>query len=264
MDTLHLHPSASSGSSAALEKRLQEFINSASKPLVVLVGPTASGKTALSIEMAAWIDGEIVNGDSRQLYRYLDIGTAKITPSEMQGVPHHLLDILDPREEATAFGYQQEALAAIDTIHARKKVPMIVGGSMLYISAVIDDLEFPTEKDERQSLQARKSLKPKENVLILGIERPRAELMKRINDRTAELCEKGWVAEVDSLMKRGYTAHDPGMKSHGYREIIAWLESGTPPIKELQETISSKTRAYAKRQMTWWKNDPRIEWITLN
>lgn len=246
-----------------LQKRLQEFIKSALRPLIVLIGPTASGKTAFSIEHASKISGvEIINADSRQLYKYLNVGTAKVTGDEMQGVPHHLLDVLDPKEEATAAWYQHAANKIIDDVHARGHVPMLVGGSMLYISAVIDDLKFPIEKDLRQSLQTRKNLKPREDVLMIGIERPREKIMQRINERTKQLFDQGWVEEVKELIRMGYTAENPAMKSHGYREIMEWIATGSPTLSELQEMIAAKTRQYAKRQITWWKHDPRIEWIT--
>lgn len=302
-----------------LQKRLTEFISSASKLLIVILGPTASGKTAISIEMAEWLNGEIVNADSRQLYKYLDIGTAKITPEEMRNIPHHLLDVLDPKEEATAAWYQKQATTTIDQIHARKNTPMLVGGSMLYISAVIDGLEFPVAMDPamRSRLDAEydrdggdalyqklmdidpdtalafsknnkpyvlrameiyesTKSKPSEvrrksscpyNLFIIGIDRPREELVKRINQRTAQLFEHGWIDEVKGLMRKGYSSDDPGMKSHGYREIMAELKmvNGKWKMnseKELVEIVSAKTRQYAKRQMTWWKHDKRIVWIS--
>lgn len=243
--------------------RLHDFIATAPTPTIVLVGPTASGKTAFSIDLAAQLGNvEIVNADSRQLYKHLNIGTAKITSEEMHGIPHYLLDVLDPKEGATAAWYKREAERVIGEIHVRGRVPMLVGGSMLYLSAVIDDLAFPAERDLRKSLQTRKNMKPRDDLFIIGIERPREEMMRRINDRTAELFRLGWVEEVRNLLQRGYTSEDPAMKSHGYREIMRFLSSGVQQTNDLEEIISAKTRAYAKRQMTWWRNDSRIHWMT--
>ena len=251
MDALHL----STG--------LREFIAASSRPLIVLLGATASGKTAFSLQVAQDLkNAEIINADSRQLYKYLNIGTAKITPKEMQGIPHHLLDVLDPQAEATAAWYKREAENIIGEIHRRGNIPILVGGSMLYISAVTDDLTFPVDPRDRQSLQQRKSLTHHDDLFIIGIERARKELMQRINERTTELFSKGWVDEVRNLIKNGYTVENPAMKSHGYREIMEWLKSGTPSLEELEDIISSKTRHYAKRQLTWWKNDSRIQWMT--
>ncbi len=244
---------------------LHSFLAGASNPLIVILGPTASGKTSFSIDLASNIPGaEIINADSRQLYKYLNIGTTKITDGEMRGIPHHLLGVLDPKEEATAAWYQNEAKKIIGDIHARGHVPILVGGSMLYVSAVTDDLKFPTERNLRSPLQTRKNMKPRDDLFVMGMECPRHEIMLRINERTAELFKRGWVDEVRSLLKRGYGPNDPAMKSHGYREIIAWLETCTPSLSELQEQIAAKTRQYAKRQLTWWKHDSRIHWVSAD
>ena len=111
--------------------------------MVTVVGPTAAGKSALSIALAHELGGEVVNADSMQLYRGMDIGTAKLTPDEREGVPHHLLDIWDVREPAAVAEYQRLARAAIDDIAARGRVPLLVGGSGLYVRAVCEDFEFP-------------------------------------------------------------------------------------------------------------------------
>lgn len=130
---------------------LHRHLKNASQPLVVVLGPTASGKTAFSIDLAediartsaehGWLGAEVINADSRQLYRSMDIGTAKVTAEEARGVAHHLLDLLDPREEVTISWYKDKVEAVIAEVLSRKKVPLLVGGSMLYISAVIDGLQ---------------------------------------------------------------------------------------------------------------------------
>lgn len=116
---------------------------SSSRPVVAIVGPTASGKTRLSVELARAVGGEIVNADSVQLYRGMDVGSAKATPEERGGVPHHLLDVLDPAQEASVAEFQREARAAIADIDGRGRVPILVGGSSLYVRAVLDPLDFP-------------------------------------------------------------------------------------------------------------------------
>ncbi len=285
------------------------------KALFVVLGPTASGKTGFSISLAQKLGNtEIINADSRQLYRHLDIGTAKITEKEMRGIPHHLIDVLDPTQEVTASWYRDEAMKTIDAIHARGNVPVLVGGSMLYISAIIDGLAFPVasdpalrkklsdeyDADEGVSLHARLAEidpdtaqgLPRQNkpyviramelhelggkkpadlrektdcpydLCIIGIERSREELVKRIDKRTVQLLTGGWIGEVRELIAKGYKADDPGMKSHGYREIMQAITSGNTDIEALAHIIAAKTRQYAKRQMTWWKHDERINWIT--
>lgn len=300
------------------------------KPLVVVLGPTASGKTAFSLKIANHIHthaaevhepplhgrrmAEIINADSRQLYRGMDIGTAKISRQEMSGIPHFLLDVLNPNEEVTAAWYKGEASRIIDDILQRGNVPVLVGGSMLYISALIDGLEFVAASDPflRQELEDQydadegvtlyeqlmehdpatalafsknnkpyvirameilraTGLKPSEakskgtcpwDVLIFGMQWPRGELAARITARTRQMLGAGWVEEVRSLLDCGYTIDDLGMKSHGYREIAeAILSQEEIDTDRLTEVIAAKSRQYAKRQMTWWRADPRITWL---
>lgn len=291
--------------------------------LIVILGPTASGKTGYSIDLAKKIGNvEIVNADSRQLYRYLDIGTAKIKPEEMEEIPHHLIDVLDPKDEVSVGWYQTEANKIISEIRDRGNVPILVGGSMLYLSSITDGLSMaptPTEelrqklideydKDQGKSLHERlreidsesaakihqnnkprlvraveifeltekaktkaspqTELRPRddqvrEEIKIIGIEQPRDELHKRINERTRMMFAAGWVDEVRELMDKGYGIDDPGMKSCGYREIIEAIKSGSIDEEELIEVISAKTRQYARRQLTWWRGDNRIKWLAL-
>ncbi len=122
--------------------------------VVAIIGPTASGKTALSIELASWLDGEIINGDAMQVYRRLDIGTAKITEPEMQGIPHHLLDIKEPTESFSVAEYQQLVRAKIEEITARGKMPIIVGGTGLYVQSVLYDFHFTKDEIDEEARKA--------------------------------------------------------------------------------------------------------------
>lgn len=297
---------------------LNAFLRSAQKPLLVILGHTASGKTAFSIDLALALQTEgkkveIINADSRQLYTGMDIGTAKITEEETKGVAHHLLDVLDPKEPVTIAWYKKEAEKIIEDCHKRKVIPMLVGGSMLYISAVIDGLEplDPVEPEKRRMLsdeydkdegvalwnslnemdpegaagierrnkaylirameivtstgktlaESKTKKESPYDLFLYGLAQEPEERAKRINDRTKQLLASGWIEEVQRLMEQGYTETDPGMISHGYREIIQAIRSGHVDQDQLAEEISSKTRQYAKRQMTWWKGDARIHWI---
>ncbi len=128
---------------------------SAPPSVIAVVGPTATGKTALAVALARRLGGEVVNADSMQLYRGMDIGTAKLTEAEREGVPHHLLDIWDVTQPASVAEYQRLARAAIDGILARGRVPLLVGGSGLYVRAVLEEFEFPgTDPGLRQRLEA--------------------------------------------------------------------------------------------------------------
>ena len=305
------------------KKKVQDYLKATKNPLIVILGPTASGKTSFSIEVAKSIGNtEIVNADSRQLYKGLDIGTAKITEEEMEGISHHLISVLDPKEEAAAGWYQTEASRVIREIRERGNIPLLVGGSMLYLSTITDDLSMNApvpdpklrkrlmdeyDKDEGVTLHKRlteidpdtaarihqhnkprlvraveicellenqprgtsvpqSELRPRNqsddsDILIFGIRCPREELHDRINKRTKLMLDSGWIEEVRGLLGKGYTPEDPGMKSTGYREIVEYINGGSDSIADLQEQISAKTRQYAKRQMTWWKRDDRINWI---
>lgn len=295
------------------------FLASARAPLIVILGPTASGKTALSLESAQFLiengrHPEIVNADSRQLYRLLDIGTAKIRPEEMRDIPHHLLSVLDPKDPVTIAWYQENAIRIIREIHERGGIPLFVGGSMLYLSTVIDglrplppvdpalrlSLEAEYDRDHGASLSAElqridpetarafspanktyllrameigrsTGLPPSRakqrgdvpfDLFILGIRKSPADLHRAIAKRIQAMMDAGWIEEVEELLRQGYTAKDPGLLSHGYREIAAMLLTGKPARGELPEIIATQTRRYAKRQMTWWRHDPRIRWIS--
>lgn len=298
-----------------------------SQPLIVILGATGSGKTRFSIKVAEWIDrelkedfaewkagAEIVNADSRQLYRGMDIGTAKITEREMRKIPHHLLSELNPNEELTVAWYKERAEQVIDAIHARGNVPILVGGSMLYLSAVMDglmplpsadpavraELEEEYDRDHGRSLydelaskdpdtasafhpnnkpyvvratellrmtgqkpsQLKATEPPKYQPLIFGMYWTKTLIDERINARTEQMLNAGWIDETEHLLENDYTIRSPGMKSHGYREIAAWLmDRDSMTREELAEKISAKVRQYAKRQTTWWKRDPRIQWV---
>jgi tRNA dimethylallyltransferase len=304
---------------------LTSHLSQAGLPLAVILGPTASGKTAFSLHIGEFLrtqgrEAEIVNADSRQLYRFLDIGTAKIRREDMLGIPHYLIDVLDPKREVTAAWYQREANTSIGAILSRGNVPILVGGSMLYLSAVLDALGFidPADPALRRRLEAAydadggKALYAKLqnrdpqtsrafhrnnrpyvlrameiltgtgrppstlkrrgnspwNPLLLGMQWPRSELAMRIEKRTRAMFHAGWVEEVCSLLERGYSVSDPGMKSHGYREIAHEVVidkrnkgPGDIVVDALVNVIAAKSRRYSKRQMTWWRLDQRIRWL---
>ncbi|PIQ76572.1 tRNA (adenosine(37)-N6)-dimethylallyltransferase MiaA [Candidatus Peregrinibacteria bacterium CG10_big_fil_rev_8_21_14_0_10_49_24] len=308
------------------KQKVSACIAESSRPLITVVGPTAGGKTDFSLQIATYVaqhcdkKAEIINADSRQLYRYLNIGTAKISKEERQGVPHHLLDVLNPNEETTAGRYRDEVIALIENMYARDVVPVLVGGSMLYVSSIIDGLTLAPpsnpelrerllaeyESDEGVSLyeklltidpdaaeeihihnkprlvraieifellsQPKTQAVPPTQLrqegdsgfqqLIFGMHWERAALYERINTRTTHMFEAGWLEEVEELLRLGYGATDPALKSHGYREIIAYMEGSLDDIDALCALISAKTRQYAKRQQCWWRGDSRIHWIT--
>jgi tRNA dimethylallyltransferase len=299
---------------------ISSFLKIAKEPLITILGPTASGKTSFSLAVADFLHEslgksvEVVNADSRQLYKELTIGTAKITENERKGIDHHLIDTLDPKEEVTVAWYKEQAEKCIDEILQRGHVPLLVGGSMLYLSSVIDGFSFAPESDpitrsrlekeydsddgvtlfdrlkeldpetacsihrrnkpyvirameildttEDIPSQVKSRSVPRYDQLLLGITLPRTELYDRINSRTRQMFSSGWVDEVRGLIASGYKEDDPAMKSCGYREIMRWIREGEKDEDILLDDISTKTRHYAKRQMTWWRNDERTVWFS--
>ena len=290
-------------------KLAQDFLKTAKKPLLVIVGATCSGKTSLSIELAKKINGEIISADSRQIFRKLNIGTAKISPEEMQGVPHYLIDILEPDEKFTVAEFKEMAIEKIEDILKRKKIPLLVGGTGLYINAVTQNFSIPqvppnpvfrkklsTFSNEELHAKLQK-LDPAEaekihpnnriyleraleiiettgqpkskiiakkksdyDILILGIQLNREELYERINQRVEQMMQTGFIEEVQDLMKQGYDFNSQAFNSVGYREIKDML-AGKISKNDALELIKKNTRNYAKRQLTWWRNDERVKWI---
>lgn len=291
---------------------LDDCAKDGAQPLVVLLGPTASGKTALSLELATAHNGEIISADSRQVYRFMDIGTDKIMPADRHGVPHHLIDVVNPDERFTVADFKRQAEAAADDILARGRVPFLVGGTGLYIRAITENFSIPPEnRPLREELymelkkngsngaallherlakldpvsaaaihsnnipyivraleivlttghpKSAQKNPPRYRTLQLGIQWPREKLFERINGRAASQIERGLVQEVQGLLDRGYTKELSALHTLGYSEIIAYLE-GTLTLAQAAEKIQANTRAFARRQITWFKRDREIQWI---
>lgn len=160
------------------------------RPLVIITGPTASGKTALSIELAKQIGGEIISADSMQVYRHMDIGSAKVTKEEMEGVPHHLIDVLDPSEEFNVVRFQEMARKAMEGIYERGKIPIIAGGTGFYIQALLYDIDF-TETDENNSIREELEQKARtEGASVLHA------MLKEIDPESAEAIHENNVKRV--------------------------------------------------------------------
>ncbi len=279
--------------------------------LIVITGPTASGKTSLAIDMALRLNGEIVSADSRQIYRGIPIGTATPTRQEREAVPHHLVEMLDLDQYYSAALYEQDALRVIADIFARGKQPILCGGSMMYVDAVCRGIDqLPTISDNvRQSIldmynkggivsvrQALQELDPEYYALVdlnnhkriihaleiiteagcpysqlrtgqskerpfaikkYAIDLPRQELFDRINRRVEQMIEQGLVEEA----RRVYPLrHLNSLNTVGYKEMFAWID-GTMDYDTAVARIGKNTRVYAKKQLTWLKRDPSVQWL---
>lgn len=286
--------------------------------LLCILGPTAVGKTEIAIAIAEKLDAEIVSADSRQIYQYMDIGTAKPTPSEQARVRHHLIDCVAPDERFSVADYQRAADMAIQDIQSRGKQAMLVGGAGLYFRAVVDGLfdgpdadpefrarlrakvqEFGSnvlhsrlsqvdpesasrihpndliriiralevyEKTGKTISELQKEwnrARPRYSFIAFGINRERQELYQRIEIRVDKMLAAGLLEEVKSLIARGYDKNLPSMQGFGYKELIDYLD-GKCDWDTAVNLLKRNTRRFAKRQLTWFRNDPRIEWINLS
>ncbi len=264
--------------------------------LVVIVGPTASGKSSAALEMAEERGGEIIAADSRTIYKGMDIGTAKPTAAERMLVPHHLIDIIEPGESFSVADFKKLANAVIEDIQSRGKLPILVGGTGLYIDAVIYDyafrktdpkiraelnkldvkelqkrikqagLELPANLNNPRHLvrmletngQASKKQSLRDNTLVLGIDWPTDVLKQRITDRVERMFTQGLEAEVKILVKK-YGWDCEAMKGVGYKEWQAYF-TGDQTLEETKQLIQTNTWQYARRQRTWFKKNPDIHW----
>ena len=282
--------------------------------IICIAGPTASGKTALAVELAKELHGEVVSCDSMQVYRRMDIGTAKPTLEERQGIVHHLLDVAEPWEDFSVSRYCALAGPIVDDIVARGKTAIIAGGTGLYMDSLIkgnDFAPFPStgmrEKLERQADEAgmeamrlllrsidpeaearihdRKRLlralevyyetgetitehdrktrmiPPKYTPLWLGLDfEDRKTLYDRIDLRVGLMLEMGLVEEIRCLLDSGIPATATAMQAIGYKEFVNAL-AGQGTVPEAADQVRQSSRRYAKRQLTWFRRNPRMRWL---
>ena len=239
------------------------------KPLIVLTGPTAAGKTHLSISLAKAVNGEIISADSMQVYKYMDIGSAKIRPSEMRGVKHYLVDELLPEEEFHIVRFQQMAKAAMEEIYAKGKIPILVGGTGFYIQAITRDIDFTQAEQEdgyRQELEKLAAEKGNEYLheMLLEVDPVSAKEIHANNTkrviRIDEMMKEGLLEEVQNLKNMGYHRGMVSMQGLGYKEILAYLD-GEYPLEEAVRILKRDTRHFAKRQLTWFRREKDTIWM---
>jgi tRNA dimethylallyltransferase len=281
--------------------------------LTVICGATATGKSELAVSLAKEINADVINADSMQVYKGMDIGTAKLTITQRDGVMHHLIDVLDISEEANVSWYQQLARDKIDELISLGKSVVVVGGTGLYIKAILDDLNFPDtdpqvrDKITEQADQLGNEIMhgklakldpaaalaiPKENIrrVIRALEvieltgkpftanLPRQESSKypkakqfglvldrnnldeKIDQRVEDMWAKGFAREVSLLMTQGLEQATTAKKALGYSQIMSYLNGECDEDFAKQET-KRVTRAYARRQETWFSRDDRIKWL---
>ena len=278
------------------------------RKIIVILGPTASGKSALAVKIAKKINGEIISADSRQVYKGLDIGGGKITKKEMGGIPHYCLDIVSPKKIFTVANFKECAEKAIEKIFAKNKTPIIVGGTGLYIQAIVDNIVLPEVKPDwklRKELEKKtteemfKMLKkldperarsidaknprrliraieiakalgkipnlavkpPSWGSLQIGLKLPDEILKKNIEKRIKKMLKSGLVAETRKLKESGLSWKRIYELSFEYKYPALFLQ-GKISKDEMLAKMLTENWQYAKRQMTWFKRDKRIRWIS--
>lgn len=293
---------------------LEKCRSQSAKPLLVILGPTASGKTALSLKAAKEFYGEIISADSRQVYKYMNIGTDKIPEELREGVPHFLLDVAEPTQRFTVADFKKLAEEHIEEILSRGRLPMLVGGTGLYIRAITENYDFPPENKEIRAMlmkelaengpvEGPKKLheklaqvdpasaakispnnapyiiraleifhatgRPKNDqrtkspyeILQIGLNPTREVLFERIHQRVDAQLKKGLLEETKHLLEMGYPKNLSAMRTLGYEEMIEHIE-GKITLEAATELIKKNTRNFAKRQMTWFKKDRGVVWIS--
>jgi tRNA dimethylallyltransferase len=290
----------------------------ASIRVLVIVGPTGVGKTAVAEEIASGLNTEIVSADSMQVYRGMDIGTAK-PPVESRRVPYWCLDVVDPGTPYSAALYQQGAREAIEDIAARSKLPVLAGGTGLYVRAAVDDLVFPAGEQEDNAARrfyetyaeehgppalyelllerdpdsaavihqnnTRRVIRALEmldggvpyaeqragfanrasiyDTTLVGLTMPRERLYARIDGRVDAMIEAGLLGEVEALLEAGLRGALTASQAIGYKEFVPVVE-GKAELEDAVAAVKLASRRYAKRQLTWFRADPRIVWIDVD
>ena len=284
--------------------------------LICIAGPTASGKTALAVELAKSFNGEVVSCDSMQVYRRMDIGTAKPTADEMQGIPHHMIDICDPDKDFSVSKYCEMATPIVDDILARGKTAIIAGGTGLYMDSLIkgnDFAPFPatghrqrleekledvglesliaelsaidpeaaarSQRNPRRIIRAlevfyetgetitahnlrTQAIPPRYSPLWLGLDfEPRQLLYDRIDLRVGLMLEQGLEKEIRDILSSGIPKSCTAMQAIGYKEFVDALD-GRCTMEEAADQLRQSSRRYAKRQLTWFKRNKEMNWLT--
>ena len=285
-------------------------------PLITIVGPTAVGKTDLTLELAEQLNAEVISGDAYQVYKQLNIGTAKPSLDELNRVKHHLIDILEPNDSYSVSIFQDQAKEIIASLKALNILPILSGGTGLYVQSLLENYNFndvkPDENlraklDELYKTKAIEGLRDyaftlgKEHNIeiqyndkhrlyraieilhhgdvdslrnqtkdgvsykgpVIGLMRDRDKLYERINLRVDMMFDAGLIEEVEQLVKSGVNPDCQAFKGIGYKEVVEYM-NGSITLDECRDLIKKNTRHFAKRQITWYKRMPYIEWIHID
>ena len=235
--------------------------DSSKEKLVVILGATSTGKSSLAISLAEKFNTEIISADSMAVYKNFNVGTAKPSPAEMQRVPHHLINILDAQEKFSVGEFVRRAKKIITDINRRGKIPIVAGGTGLYIQALLEgyELQCVTKSSLSYYKQTGELIY---NALVYGLTTQRAELYDKINRRTEKMFADGLVDEVKNLLAAGVSPNAQAMLGIGYKETVEYLQ-GTATLDETILKVAQATRNFAKRQLTWYRRMNYITWLKI-
>lgn len=257
-------------SKSEILNQVKDFVMENPGGVLEILGPTASGKTGFSIELARFIDlecdkkVEIISVDSRQVYRDCDVSSAKITTEEMQGVPHHGLDLVDLDEEYNVVKFQAYCFRVIEEIQSRGNIPVLCGGTTLWLDAVSENYVFSEiQNGESVFEKSNQRATPKWPVYKIGLHWDRTKLYERLNARAVYQFENGMIEETKTIIQKYPNVTKSAFTSFGYKEIRSYLEDEMT-YEEALELNQKRNRNYAKRQSTWWRGRQDVNWVQLN
>lgn len=232
--------------------------DSTQEKVLVILGATATGKSSLAMKLAETLDTEIISADSMAVYKNFNIGTAKPSAQELKKIRHHLINILEPAEKFSVAEFVSRAEKIITEINLRGKIPIVVGGTGLYIQALIEGYKFKDNSKSQEKFLADTG-ELKYNALVIGLTANRQKLYERINRRTKEMFDAGLVEEVQKLLSAGVNPNSQAMLGIGYKETVEYLQ-GAATLDETVSKVSQATRNFAKRQLTWYR---RMKYINF-
>ena len=228
--------------------------------LVVILGATSAGKSSLALALAEKFDTEIISADSMAVYKNFNVGTAKPKRAELERVRHHMIDILDAEEKFSVGEFVRRARPIISELNQRGKIPIVAGGTGLYIQALVEGYELDAGKSLISHYKQTGELIY--DAQIFGLTAQRAELYDRINRRTEQMFAGGLVEEVRNLLASGISPNAQAMLGIGYKETVEYLRGNTT-LDETVAKVAQATRNFAKRQLTWYRRMKYIQWLEI-
>ena len=234
----------------------------------MILGATSTGKSSLALELAENFSTEIISADSMAVYKNFNVGTAKPSQAELERVPHHLINILDAEEKFSVGEFVRRARPIISELNRRGKIPIVAGGTGLYIQALVEGYEMQLGMRNAQCVMKSSSSYYKKtgelfyNARVFGLTNERSVLYDRINRRTEKMFADGLVDEVKNLLASGISPNAQAMLGIGYKETVEYLKGGAT-LDETISKVAQATRNFAKRQLTWYRRMKYIQWLKI-